>query len=450
MGCSDFGLADRLKIPREEAQRFIADYFTAYPGIRRYTVEIRILARDQGFVTTLLGRRRYLPELTARNGALRSAGERMAINMPIQGTAADGMKIAMVRMDAAIRERGLRSQMLLQVHDELVFETDEEELPVLAALADEVMEGALPLDPPLEVALKVGTDWETMDRYVREDEHVAARPEDGGRRGSRGGGRGDRRAALGVAGCRSCRRSRPSRATCSAGWRARRSPMPRCAGQRTIRHPEPEQFVAEIRGAQISRVGRRAKSVLIHLADGRVMTVALRMTGALIVAPPGTPDDPYARVVFQLADGRELRYRDVRKFGRIGLWEGGGLPRAAGKRARRGKRVGGRQGAVPGRRRVRPPRAGAAGHHLHRRQAGGAAAGRSARLKTLLLDQSFVAGVGNIYADEALWRARLHPLRTADSLTPDEVRAAASGHPLRPAPGHQQPGHQLRRLRRGR
>jgi DNA polymerase-1 len=169
-GLSDFGLADRLKIPREEAQRFIADYFTAYPGIRRYTVEIRMLARDQGFVTTLLGRRRYIPELTARNGALRSAGERMAINMPIQGTAADGMKIAMVRMDAAMRERGLRSRMLLQVHDELVFETDEDELPVLAELASEVMEAALPLDPPLEVALKVGTDWENMDRYLRAED----------------------------------------------------------------------------------------------------------------------------------------------------------------------------------------------------------------------------------------------------------------------------------------
>jgi DNA polymerase-1 len=169
-GLSDFGLADRLKIPREEAQRFIADYFAAYPGIRRYTVEIRMLARDQGFVSTLLGRRRYLPELTARNSALRSAGERMAINMPIQGTAADGMKIAMVRLDAAIRERGLRSQILLQVHDELVFETDEEELSTLAALAREVMEGALPLDPPLEVDLKVGTDWENMDRYLRADD----------------------------------------------------------------------------------------------------------------------------------------------------------------------------------------------------------------------------------------------------------------------------------------
>ena len=168
-GLSDFGLADRLKIPREDAQRFIADYFAAYEGIRRYTVEMKILARDQGYVTTLLGRRRYLPELTARNGALRAAGERMAINMPIQGTAADGMKIAMIGIDAALRERGLRSRMLLQVHDELVFETDEEELPVLAELARELMEAALPLDVPLEVDLKVGTSWEGMDRYLRED-----------------------------------------------------------------------------------------------------------------------------------------------------------------------------------------------------------------------------------------------------------------------------------------
>jgi DNA polymerase-1 len=168
-GLSGFGLAQRLRIPQEEADRYIADYYAAYPGIRRYTVEMRILARDQGFVSTLLGRRRYLPELTARNSALRSAGERMAINMPIQGTAADGIKIAMVHLAAAMRERGLHSRMLLQVHDELVFETDAEELPVLAEVAREVMEGALPLDPPLEVDFKVGTNWQEMDRYLRED-----------------------------------------------------------------------------------------------------------------------------------------------------------------------------------------------------------------------------------------------------------------------------------------
>ena len=164
-GMSDFGLSERLHIPREEAQRFIADYFAAYEGIRRYTVEMKILARDQGYVTTLLGRRRYIPELTARNSSLRQAGERMAVNMPIQGTAADGIKIAMVRLDTSLRERGLRSRMLLQVHDELVFETDEQELPELASLAREVMEGALPLDVPLTVELKVGADWDQMDRY---------------------------------------------------------------------------------------------------------------------------------------------------------------------------------------------------------------------------------------------------------------------------------------------
>ncbi len=163
-GMSDFGLADRLRIPREEAHAFIADYFAAYEGIRRYIIEVKILARDQGFVSTLLGRRRYIPELSARNPSLRQAGERMAINMPIQGTAADGIKIAMVRLAAAMQERGLQSQLLLQVHDELVFETDDAELPVLATLAREVMEAALPLDVPLTVDLKVGADWDRMDR----------------------------------------------------------------------------------------------------------------------------------------------------------------------------------------------------------------------------------------------------------------------------------------------
>ena len=187
---------------------------------------------------------------------------------------------------------------------------------------------------------------------------------------------------------------------------------------RTVAHPEPEAFVEQVRGAEISSVGRRAKSVLVNLADGRVMTVALRMTGALIVAEPGTADDPYARVVFRLADGRELRYRDVRKFGRIGLWEGGGLRRRARKRRPVAeKRAPYRVGDVFGRHGPEPLARSFSSDRFAARLKG-----RSARLKALLLDQSFVAGVGNIYADEALWRARLHPLRAADTLTPEEVR----------------------------
>lgn len=192
---------------------------------------------------------------------------------------------------------------------------------------------------------------------------------------------------------------------------------------RTIRHPQPpERFEAEIAGATILRVDRRAKTVLLHLEDGRVMTVALRMTGALIVAPPGTPDDPYARVVFELDDGRELRYRDVRKFGRIGLWPGGGLRSVGAGRGAWSRRLA--EGAV--RYRIGEVFSGHGPEPLARSftvaRFAERLARRSAKLKALLLDQSFIAGVGNIYADEALWRARLHPLRAADTLDERDVR----------------------------
>ncbi|HVM24461.1 MAG TPA: bifunctional DNA-formamidopyrimidine glycosylase/DNA-(apurinic or apyrimidinic site) lyase, partial [Candidatus Limnocylindrales bacterium] len=164
------------------------------------------------------------------------------------------------------------------------------------------------------------------------------------------------------------------------------------------------------------------KTVLFHLEDGRVMTVALRMTGALIVAPAGTADDPYARVVFDLADGRQLRYRDVRKFGRIGLWPGGGLRSVGAGRGARSRRV------ADGTRRYRIGEV-FSGHGPEPLSRSFTAerfaerlARRSAKLKTLLLDQAFVAGIGNIYADEALWRARLHPLRAADTLDQGDVR----------------------------
>ena len=193
--------------------------------------------------------------------------------------------------------------------------------------------------------------------------------------------------------------------------------------ERTIRHPQPaERFVAEIIGATIRRVSRRAKTVLIHLDDGRVMTVALRMTGALIVTEPGTAPDPFARVVFSLADGRELRYRDVRKFGRIGLWPGGGLRGVGAGRGTRSKKVA--EGAK--RYRIGEVFSGHGPEPLSRsfsaRRFAERLGRRSAKLKTLLLDQSFIAGVGNIYADEALWRARLHPLRAADTLNEAEIR----------------------------
>ncbi|MBA2314184.1 MAG: DNA polymerase I [Chloroflexi bacterium] len=168
-GMSDFGLASRANIPRREAQEFINSYFAAYSGISYYMMAIKDQAKSQGYVETLLGRKRQIPELRAANPALRGAGERMAINMPIQGTAADIQKIAMIRVADRLAASGLRARLLLTVHDELLFETPREEVEPLAALVRETMEGALPLAVPLVVDVKVGDDWESMTPLTRAD-----------------------------------------------------------------------------------------------------------------------------------------------------------------------------------------------------------------------------------------------------------------------------------------
>ncbi len=168
-GMSDFGLASRANIPRQEAQEFISSYFAAYSGISYYMMAIKEQAKNQGFVETLLGRKRQIPELRASNPALRGAGERMAINMPIQGTAADIQKIAMIRSAERVAAEGLRARLLLSVHDELLFEVPRDEVDRLAAVVRETMEGALPLDVPLTVDIKVGDDWEGMTPLTRED-----------------------------------------------------------------------------------------------------------------------------------------------------------------------------------------------------------------------------------------------------------------------------------------
>jgi DNA polymerase-1 len=161
-GMSDFGLSSRANIPRAEAQAFINSYFATYSGISYYMLHIKDTARRDGFVATLLGRRRWIPELEARNPTLRSAGERMAINMPIQGTAADIVKIAMIRLEERLRSEGFAARLLLQVHDELLLEVPRDEVPRLAPVVREVMENALPLEVPLVVDVKTGDNWEAL------------------------------------------------------------------------------------------------------------------------------------------------------------------------------------------------------------------------------------------------------------------------------------------------
>ncbi len=158
-GISDFGLSRDLGVSRKEAGAYIEKYFARYPQVAAYQQATIAAGRKNGYVTTICGRRRLLPELDSRNHNLRSFAERMAINTPIQGSAADIIKIAMLNIAAQIRQRGLRSQMLLQVHDELIFNMVPEERQILPQLVKDCMEQAMVLDVPLTVDCKVGPDW---------------------------------------------------------------------------------------------------------------------------------------------------------------------------------------------------------------------------------------------------------------------------------------------------
>ncbi|MGQ9676879.1 MAG: DNA polymerase I [Chloroflexota bacterium] len=162
-GMSDYGLATRSGLSRQDAAQFINKYFSTYSSIERYLENTKRQAMETGFVTTLLGRRRYIPEINVAHRAARMAAERTAVNMPIQGTAADIIKLAMIAMQRALVERGMKSQMLLQVHDELVFEVPIDELDEMKGLVRNVMQSAMPLTVELKVDLKVGDNWRDIE-----------------------------------------------------------------------------------------------------------------------------------------------------------------------------------------------------------------------------------------------------------------------------------------------
>lgn len=168
-GISDFGLARDLGIPREEAKEYIDRYFARYPRVLEYIQEIIARAKEVGYVTTLLNRRRYLTDLYSANRAVRNFGERTAMNTPIQGSAADIIKLAMLRVDRLLREKQLEAAMILQVHDELIFDVPKDELKVVARLAREAMEGAVKLEVPLKVELKYGPNWYQLEELADED-----------------------------------------------------------------------------------------------------------------------------------------------------------------------------------------------------------------------------------------------------------------------------------------
>ncbi|CAI2589750.1 DNA polymerase I [Apilactobacillus kunkeei] len=161
-GISDFGLAKNTGISRKDAKEFIEKYFAEYPGVKNYMDESVENAKKNGYVETILHRRRYLPDINSKNFNLRSFAERTAMNSPIQGSAADIIKIAMIKMENELNKRGMKAKMLLQVHDELIFEAPDEEIEVLSELVPKVMDSAVELNVPLNVKSHYGKNWYSL------------------------------------------------------------------------------------------------------------------------------------------------------------------------------------------------------------------------------------------------------------------------------------------------
>ena len=158
-GISDFTLAKNISVSRKEAREFIDRYFERYPGVKKYMDEAVKTGKEKGYVETLMGRRRYLPELSSANFNVRAFGERCAMNSPIQGTAADIIKLAMIAVARRIQAENLRARLILQVHDELIVEAPEDEVDRVKALLKDCMEGVVALKVPLRADISTGGDW---------------------------------------------------------------------------------------------------------------------------------------------------------------------------------------------------------------------------------------------------------------------------------------------------
>jgi len=161
-GMSDYGLEQATNLSREEAAQFIALYFEKYPGVKEYLEATKEQARKLGYVQTVLGRRRFLPEINSANRMVREAAERMAINAPVQGSSADIIKIAMINLHWEMEKRNLESKMLLQIHDDLLFEVPEAEMGEIKSLVAELMPGAVELRVPVKIDIKLGRNWGEM------------------------------------------------------------------------------------------------------------------------------------------------------------------------------------------------------------------------------------------------------------------------------------------------
>ncbi|MBQ2219768.1 MAG: DNA polymerase I, partial [Elusimicrobia bacterium] len=171
-GISSFGLSKQLDIPVKQAKEYIDSYFSKYSGIKNWSNRIIEETKQKGYVKTITGRIRYIPEINSSNKQIVSFGERMALNTPVQGTSADIIKIAMINVSKKLKEQNLKAKILLQVHDDLLLEVPKEEENIVINMLKYEMEHAIKLDVPLLVEVKVGTNWAEMQNFAKQNFEV--------------------------------------------------------------------------------------------------------------------------------------------------------------------------------------------------------------------------------------------------------------------------------------
>ena len=244
-GLSAYGLADRLQIPQEEAQEFIDRYLERFPAVHQFMQDAVEQAVQHGYVSTLFGRRRQVPEIRARNWQTRKLGERLAVNSVIQGTAADIIKVAMVRAHHALAAEGLKTRLILQIHDELLAEGPEEEAPRAAEVISREMVAAADLDPPLKVDAGSGPNWLDAKWKLRDGQGRRRRGGGGGRRAGRHAGAAELPARA--------HGRRPSGVGRRAGGVVRRAAGARRRHRGARRHPQDRRRAAVRRDRRRSR-----------------------------------------------------------------------------------------------------------------------------------------------------------------------------------------------------
>ena len=363
-GISDWGLAEQLEIPPKEAREIINSFYSSFPEVGQFFQQIINDALKNGYVSTLLGRRRYLRELHDSNYQARESAKRAAMNAPVQGTASDLIKLAMNKVHQALIDNKLETKMILQIHDELIFKVPVNEKEKAYNLIKNIMENALSIDVPLLVDGGFGADWYSAKQEINMPELPEVETV--------------KRVLLPIVKGRTIKRIDVLR--------------------KTIVNNQEDAFISYFENETFFDISRIGKFLIFHLSHNKVLISHLRMEGKYIELLENEDDTKYSRVVFHLDNNHKLCYDDSRSFGRMIMSDENSYlkEKEIAKLGPEPFNVNSVETILKQTKKMSLP------------------------IKTALLSQEIITGLGNIYVDEVLFASKIHPLTPAKMIKEKE------------------------------